>query len=167
MDQRSLLRAVFRIVNRFIVVPGFKMGLGRFISNPLTGNVMVLGIRGRKTGKIRYAPVSFARRDEKVYCYRGRETKGQWYLNILAHPQVEVILPQERFTGRAEQLPEGAERLKALRMLLQGSGLSRSMYGFDPAEASDQELEEKTGDIPVIRIRLEEQMFKPIQNRKT
>ncbi|HNQ55801.1 MAG TPA: nitroreductase/quinone reductase family protein [Methanothrix sp.] len=154
MDQRSLLRAVFRIVNRFIVVPGFKMGLGRFISNPLTGNIMVLGIRGRKTGKIRYAPVSFAWQDEKVYCYQGKETRGQWYLNILAHPDVDVLLPRERFTGRAEQLPEGPERLKALRMLLQGSGLSRSMYGFNPADASDQELEEKTRGIPVISISL-------------
>lgn len=154
MDQRSILRAVFRIVNRFIVVPGFKMGLGRFISNPLTGNIMVLGIRGRKTGKIRYAPVSFARRDEKVYCYQGKETRGQWYLNILAHPDVEVLLPQGRFSGRAEQLPEGPERLKALRMLLQGSGMSRSMYGFDPAEAPDELLEEKTRGIPVISIAL-------------
>ena len=154
MDQRSLLRAVFRIVNRFIVVPGFKMGLGRLISNPLTGNIMVLGIRGRKTGKIRYAPVSFARRDGIVYCYQGRETRGQWYLNILAHPDVEVLLPQGRFSGRAEELLDGPERLKALRMLLQGSGLSRSMYGFNPAEASDQELEEKTKGIPVISIAL-------------
>jgi len=130
------------------------MGLGRFISNPLTGNIMVLGIRGKKTGKIRYAPVSFARRDGKVYCYQGKETRGQWYLNILAHPLVEVLLPQGRFFGQAEQLPEGPERLKALRMLLQGSGLNRSMYGFDPAEASDQDLEEKTRGIPVISIAL-------------
>jgi len=65
-----------------------------------------------------------------------------------------VLLPRERFTGRAEQLPEGPERLKALRMLLQGSGLSRSMYGFDPAEAPDEVLEEKTRGIPVIGITL-------------
>ena len=154
MDRRGLLRAVFRVVNRLIVVPGFRMGLGRVISNPFTGNIMVLKIRGRKTGKIRYAPVSFAQENEKVYCYQGKETRGQWYLNLLAHPQVEVILPQGRFFGRAEELPEGRERLKALRMLLQGSGLSRSMYGFDPAEASDQELEEKTRGIPVISIAL-------------
>ena len=130
------------------------MGLGRFISNPLTGNIMVLGIRGRKTGKIRYAPVSFAWQDEKVYCYQGKETRGQWYLNILAHPDVEVLLPQGRFSGRAEELLDGPERLKALRMLLQGSGLSRSMYGFDPAEAPDEVLEEKTRGIPVIGIAL-------------
>ena len=130
------------------------MGLGRFISNPLTGNIMVLGIRGRKTGKIRYAPVSFARRDGKVYCYQGKETRGQWYLNILAHPDVEVLLPRERFSGRAEQLPEGPERLEALRMLLQGSGLSRSMYGFNPATVTDEVLAEKTRGIPVIGIGL-------------
>ncbi|MDD1732073.1 MAG: nitroreductase family deazaflavin-dependent oxidoreductase [Methanothrix sp.] len=112
------------------------MGLGSLISNPITGKIMVLGIRGRRTGKMRYTPVS-------------------WYLNILAHPQVEVLLPQGRFTGRAEEVGEGPERLEAMRLLLQGSGLSRSMYGFDPATASDDLLAEKTRGIPVIGIRVD------------
>lgn len=155
MDRRGLLRAVFRVVNRRIVVPGFQMGLGRIISNPITGKIMVLGIRGRKTGKIRYTPVSYARRDGKIYCYQGKETRGQWYLNILANPEVEVLLPQGRYSGRAEEIPEGTERLEAMRLLLQGSGISRSMYGFDPATVTDEVLAEKTLGIPVIGIRLD------------
>lgn len=152
MDRRGLLRAVFRMVNRLIVVPGFQMGLGRIISNPVTGKIMVLGIRGRKTGKMRYVPVSYARREEKIYCYQGKETRGQWYLNILANPEVEVLLPQGHYSGRAEEIPEGTERLEAMRLLLQGSGMSRSMYGFNPATATDEVLAEKTRGIPVIGI---------------
>lgn len=152
MNRRGLLRAVFRVVNRLIVVPGFQMGFGRIISNPITGKIMVMGVRGRKTGKMRYVPVSYARRDGKIYCYQGKETRGQWYLNILANPEVEVLLPQGRCSGRAEEIPEGTERLEAMRLLLQGSGMSRSMYGFDPVTATDEVLAEKTRGIPVIGI---------------
>jgi deazaflavin-dependent oxidoreductase (nitroreductase family) len=155
LNKKRLLRAFFRMVNRLIVVPGFQMGLGGLISNSITGKIMVLGIRGRKTGRMRYTPVSYARLKGKIYCYQGRETRGQWYLNILAHPQVEVLLPEGRFTGRAEEVGKGPERLEAMRLILQGSGLSRSMYGFDPATASDDLLAEKTRGIPVIGIRVD------------
>ena len=155
MDKRSILRLFFRFVNRFIVVPAFQIGLGHVISNPLTGQIMVLGIAGRKTGRIRYTPVSYARMWESVYCYQGRETKGRWYQNLLANPRVEVLLPAGRFSGRGEEVFDNAEKLQAMRLLLKGSGLGRSMYGFDPETASDEVVMEKTGNMPVMRIKLE------------
>jgi deazaflavin-dependent oxidoreductase (nitroreductase family) len=157
MDKRSVLRAFFRLVNRFIVVPAFHRGLGRIISNSLTGDIMVLGIAGRKTGKIRYTPVSYARIGPRVYCYQGKEMKGQWYLNLLANPEVEVFLPNGRFFGYSEEISDTAERLQAMRQILLGSGLNSSMYGFDPEAAPDDVVREKTKDIPVIRITLDSQ----------
>jgi deazaflavin-dependent oxidoreductase (nitroreductase family) len=155
MEKRSVLRAFFRLINRFIVVPAFQLGWGRIISNPITGDVMVLGITGRKTGKIRYTPVSYARMGPNIYCYQGREMKGQWYLNLLANPKIEVLLPEGRFSGHGEVIHERAEKLKAIRQILLKSGLNRTMYGFDPKAASDEEVQEKTRGMPVIRIRLD------------
>ncbi|MFA6372928.1 MAG: nitroreductase/quinone reductase family protein [Methanothrix sp.] len=155
MDSRSVLRAFFRFVNRFIVVPAFRSGWGRIISNSLTGDIMVLGIRGRKTGKIRYTPVSYAQIGQMIYCYQGKEMKGQWYLNLLADPEVEVLLPGGRFSGRGEPVHDAAEKLLAIRQILLSSGLNRSMYGFDPEGAPDEVVQEKTKDIPVVRIRLD------------
>lgn len=154
MDKRSFLRAFFRFINRLIVVPAFQSGLGRIISNRLTGNIMVLGTVGRKTGKIRYTPVSYAKIEEKIYCYQGKEMKGQWYLNLLANPKVEVLLPIGRFSGRGEEVSDAAEKLQAMRQILKCSGLNSSMYGFNPVSASDEVVQEKTKDMPVIRIRL-------------
>ena len=155
MDKRSVLRAFFRFVNRFIVVPAFRSGWGRIISNSLTGDIMVLRIAGRKTGKILYTPVSYARIGPNIYCYQGKETKGQWYLNLLANPEVEVLLPTGRFSGRGEEVSDTAEKLQAIRQILLGSGLNRSMYGFDPKVATDEVVRERIGDIPVVRIRLD------------
>ena len=155
MDKRSTLRAFFRLVNRFVVVPVFQAGWGRIIPKSITGSIMVLGIRGRKTGKMRYAPVSYVRMGETVYCYQGRETKGQWYLNILASPRVEVLLPEGRFYGIGKEVSASQEKLMAIRQILLNSGLNRSMCGFDPKTALDETVQEKTGDMPVIRIRLD------------
>jgi deazaflavin-dependent oxidoreductase (nitroreductase family) len=155
MDKRSVLRAFFRFVNRFIVVPAFRRGWGRIISNSITGDIMVLGITGRRTGKIRYTPVSYARTGQNIYCYQGKETKGQWYLNLLANPKVEVLLPGGRFSGHGEEVHDTAEKIQAIRQILLGSGLNRSMYGFDPEAAADEVVTEKTRDIPVIRIGLD------------
>lgn len=151
MNKRKILRALFRVVNRFIIVPAYQNGLGRLTSR-FIGDVMVLGVIGRKTKKIRYTPVSYARLGEWIYCYQGKETKGQWYLNILANPDVTVILPDKTFSGRGEEVMDAAERLKAMRYLLKGSGLYSAMYGFDPHSAPDNVVLEKTKGIHVIRI---------------
>ncbi|MBN1235217.1 MAG: nitroreductase family deazaflavin-dependent oxidoreductase [Methanotrichaceae archaeon] len=155
MNKRSILRAVFRFANRFIVVPAFQRGLGRIISNSLTGDIMVLGILGRKSGKMRYTPVSYARIGKRIYCYQGKEMKGQWYINLLANSEVEVLLPDGRFSGHGEEISDAAEKLMAMRQILKGSGVNSSMYGFDPVAAPDEVVREKTGGMPVIRITLD------------
>jgi hypothetical protein len=155
MSRKGILRAFFRIVNRLIVVPAFQMGLGGIISNPIAGNIMVMGITGRKTGVIRYTPVSYARRGNMIYCYRGREMQGQWYLNLLANPRVEIILPDGRSSGLGEEVMDSKERVDAMKLLMQGSGLSSSLNGFDPSKASDEVVAKKIRGIAVMRITLD------------
>ena len=81
--------------------------------------------------------------------------KGQWYLNPLANPEVEVLLPRGLFSGHAETVSDTAEKLQAMRLILKGSGPNSSMYDFDPAAATDEVVCEKTKDIPVVRITLD------------
>jgi deazaflavin-dependent oxidoreductase (nitroreductase family) len=148
----SIEKAAFRILNRHIVVPGFKIGLGRLISNPLTGRIMVLKLRGRKTGEIRYTPVNYAKIGENLYCYQGRHLKGVWYLNILANPHVEVILPGGTLKGFAEEVDE-MEAAHAIQQILKSSGLGAFIYGFNPFTVTDDLLLKKLAGIPVIRIK--------------
>ncbi|HWQ20684.1 MAG TPA: nitroreductase/quinone reductase family protein [Methanotrichaceae archaeon] len=152
MDEKSLSRALFRRFNRFIVVPAFKIGLGRLISNPLTGQVMVLKVTGRKTGKVRYTPVNYAALDGRIYCYQGKRLKGQWYLNIMANPEVELLMPKGRLSGFAEEVRDPHERADAMRQILKSGGIAGFVYGFNPGTAPDELILDKTGDIPVVRI---------------
>jgi deazaflavin-dependent oxidoreductase (nitroreductase family) len=153
MHTKSIQRAFFRILNRYFVVPAFKRGLGKFISNPITGSIMVLKTIGRKTGKIRYTPVNYALIDGSIYCYQGRHLKGKWYLNILANPKVEVLLPGCLLVGIAEEVHDRKEAAIAIREILKSSGLGGFIYGFNPFTATDSELKTKIQAIPVIRIK--------------
>lgn len=157
INKRLFMRAFFRIINSLIIIPSYRKGFGKVIAQ-FAGDIMVLGIIGRCTKKIRYAPVSYARLDGRIYCYQGKETKGQWYLNLLANPDVTVILPERTFSGRGEEVRDAAERLKAMRAILKGSGLYSAMYGFDPLTAPDDVVLERTKGIHVIRIQ-EDQAF--------
>lgn len=49
---------VFTAVNKYVSVPALKMGLGRYMSNPATGYLMILRTRGRKSGEMRDAPLA-------------------------------------------------------------------------------------------------------------
>jgi hypothetical protein len=155
MNRKLLYRALFRYFNRFIVVPAFKAGLGKFFSNPLTGQVMVLKFRGRRTGKVYHTPVSYASINGKIYCYQGKRLKGQWYLSLMANPEVEIILPDGHLFGFAEEVKDSREREIAMGQILRSSGLGGFIYGFNPFAASDKLIQEKTRDIQVMRITLQ------------
>lgn len=152
MDEISLLKTFLRHFNRFIIVPAFKMGFGRFTSNPLTGQIMVVKVIGRKTGKIHYTPVNYGIIDGNIYCYQGKKLKGQWYLNLKANPKVEVLLPDGNFLGFSEEVKDDRERADAMRAILKNSGLGGFIYGVNPSTASDKLIQEKTADIPVMKI---------------
>jgi deazaflavin-dependent oxidoreductase (nitroreductase family) len=152
MDRYFATRTFFRLFNQAIMVPIFKMGLGRFVTNPITGQIMVLKMTGRKTGKARYTPLNFGEIDGEIYCFQGRHLKGKWYLNVKSNPDVEVLLPDRRFSGRAEEVTDPHERAMVIREVLRNSGLGGFVYGFDPSAAADPVVQEKTEGIPVIRI---------------
>jgi deazaflavin-dependent oxidoreductase (nitroreductase family) len=147
------LRKIFRYLNRYFMVPMFRLGFGPFMGNPLSGYIMVIRTCGRKSGKTRYAPVNYAIINGSVYCMAGLGKLSDWYRNLLANPQVELLLPSGALLGTAETVSDPAERRAALRRILKNAGFAALFEGFNPSAASDEEMERKVGDLPVVRIR--------------
>ncbi len=59
----------------------------------LGAETLVLTTRGRKTGQPRSAPLYYVRRGDRLYIaasFAGRDEPPSWYLNLVAHPNVEV-----------------------------------------------------------------------------
>lgn len=150
--ESKVLQRFMRMVNKVFMVPLFRLGLGVFVCNPLTGYVMVLRTIGRKSRKVRHIPVNYALMEGSIYCLVGFGRGSQWYKNVMAAPDLEVMLPTRAVWGRAEEV-EGAEKLRAGRRVLLAAGFAGSALGADPRKASDEELAGKLAELPVLRIR--------------
>lgn len=147
------LRRVFYYLNRFFMVPMFRLGFGPFMGNPFSGYIMVLKVIGRKTGKVRYAPVNYAIENGNIYCIAGFGKIADWYRNLRAHPNIEAILPGGAIAGVAEQVDDPGERLRIIRRIMINAGFAGFFYGYDPRKASDEQVVSSTADVPLIRIR--------------
>ncbi len=74
----------------------WRLGLGVWFNwwPAVSGRVLVIVHRGRKTGRRRYAPVNYACVEGELYCVAGFGPVTHWYRNVRAHPQVEVWTPE-------------------------------------------------------------------------
>ena len=146
-------RRIFHHLNRYFMVPVFRLGLGAFIANPFSGYIMVIKTIGHKTGKERYTPTDYAIQNGNIYCVAGFGQVAHWYHNLKANPRVELTMPGGSLTGIAEEVTDPDERLHAIRQILKNSGLAGFFMGFNPYTAPDKVVIEKCQSAPVIRIR--------------
>ena len=79
----------------------------------LGAETLVLTTRGRKTGEPRSTPLYYVRHGDRLYIaasFAGRDEPPNWFLNLLAHPDVTVDAADACGTYRARVLdpPEAA-----------------------------------------------------------
>jgi hypothetical protein len=148
----EILRKLFRYLNRFFMVPVFRLGLGPLMTNPFSGYIMVLKTTGWKSGKIRYAPLNYTIWQGCVYCMSGLGQVSHWYRNLTSDQQVELILPGGAWSGTASQVSDPQVRLKVSRQILKNGGFAGFFMGFNPRTAPDALLETSMKDIPLICI---------------
>lgn len=146
------LRKIFRFFNKFMLAL-WRLGLGG-IGNPtkVGGAIMVIKHKGRKTGLTRYAPVNFAVIDGDVYCMAGFGLKTHWYRNIMAEPEVELWLPDSRWTGVAEDVTDIEDRVAVMRQVLIASGFAGPLFGANPRRMTDVQFEEMLDIYRLVRI---------------
>jgi deazaflavin-dependent oxidoreductase (nitroreductase family) len=124
------------------------------MSNPLTGYLMILRTRGRKSGEMRDAPLGYTIVGEHVYCVAGFGRKTHWFQNVLADPKVEVILPSRAFSGLAEEVTDADERRRVLPPLLRSMGAIAGMVGMgNPWRDSPADIARKCEGMPLVRVR--------------
>jgi deazaflavin-dependent oxidoreductase (nitroreductase family) len=146
------MRRFFKFLNKFFMVPMFRLGFGPFFGNPISGYIMVLKIIGRKTGKLRYAPVNYAICNGKVYCMAGFGRISDWYRNLQANTQIEVILPGGTISGTAQEVSDPSERMLVIRQILKNGGFAGFFDGFNPYRINEEELLKRTANMPLISI---------------
>lgn len=147
-----LMRRIFRFVNKFFMVPMFRLGLGPLFGNPFSGYIMVMKVIGRKSGKMRFAPVNYAIHQGDIYCVSGGRKTSDWYKNLLATPDVELILPGGAVYARVEEIADPAMRRVVIRQILKNAGFAGFFEGYNPWRTPDDELTARSADLPLLRF---------------
>jgi deazaflavin-dependent oxidoreductase (nitroreductase family) len=147
------MRRIFWFLNKFFMVPMMRLGFGPLFGNPFTGYIMVLKAIGRKTGKTRFAPVNYAIHRGNVYCISGGRESSDWYRNVRANPEIEVILPGGPIFGLIEEVTSLEERRVLIRQILKNAGFAGFFEGYNPFTISDEDLMQKSADLPLLRIK--------------
>jgi deazaflavin-dependent oxidoreductase (nitroreductase family) len=148
------LHRSFQTVNRWAAVPLLRVGLGPVLSTPLTGSLMVLRTRGRRSGLWRNAPLGYLIQDGYVYFCAGFGRPTHWLRNIQADPHVELLLPAGAVAGIAEEVTDATEWSRGMRALLVSMGFIGRLTVGDVRGASDEKLISLAGGLPLVRVRV-------------
>jgi deazaflavin-dependent oxidoreductase (nitroreductase family) len=142
----------FLVLNRGFMAPLIRARLGWLVGSPLGGHYLLLVTRGRRSGLRREAPLGYVVRNGAVDVVAGYGRSTPWYLNLLAHPEVEVILPTRRFRATAAPVDDPAEWAAAYRALIASFGLIGRGVAGDIRDLDDETLRARHGALPVVRL---------------
>ena len=144
---------VFLKVNRWSAVPLLRAGLGPWIGTPIGGYLLLLRARGRTSGFVRETPLSYLVAEGAAWVCAGFGPATQWYRNILVDPGVEVVLPGRTIACVAEDVRDPAVRRRMIPALVHAVGLPGALGGVDPRHATDEQILQAYGWVPLIRLR--------------
>jgi deazaflavin-dependent oxidoreductase (nitroreductase family) len=124
--------------------------------------VLVLTTTGRKTGKERHTPLEYHREQGtgNPIIMAGWGGKTDWRFNILANPNVQVQIGQERFRALAEPLSdeEIAGRLTEALLINPNSAKIWSRWAGEPVNLDDPGSIARAGKyFPCFRLKQIEQ----------
>lgn len=155
------LRTAFKALNRSFMVPLHRAGLGAWVSTPIGGYMVLLRVRGRKSGVMREMPLNYLIAEGAIWVLAGFGPKTDWYRNLLADPRVEAWLPGRRFAGTAAEELDPRVRARILPALIRSTPLPGSMIGVNPFTAPDDAIIKALDWVPLIRVTPDGEWLEP------
>ena len=146
------LRKTFLVLNRWLAAPLIRAGGGPLLTTPVAGSILLLRTTGRKSGLVREAPLGYTVLDGRVVVVAGYGRTAHWFLNAVADPEVEMMLPGARIAGQAEEITEPDERRAAFRTLIQSMGVVGRLTLGDVSGKGDDEVDLLAQAFPILAI---------------
>lgn len=143
---------LFMVLNRWMTIPILRAGLGAWFGTPIGGYVLLLRVRGRKSGLVREIPLTYFIAEGAPWVLAGWGAATQWYRNLLVNPDVEAVLPGRTLRCVAEDVRDPAIRGRVVPALVRAAGLPGYMGGVDP-RGPDEAILEAYAWVPLIRLR--------------
>ena len=145
--------AFFLALNRWSTTPIMRAGLGAWFATPIGGYVLLLRVRGRRSGRVIDVPLSYYIAEGTPWVCAGFGPATQWYRNIKVDPRVDVILPGRTLAAVAEEVRDPAVRARIVPALVRAVGLPGAMGGVDPRRDPDERILEAYAWVPLVRLR--------------
>jgi deazaflavin-dependent oxidoreductase (nitroreductase family) len=151
--QLNTLRKVFHAMNPFMVFM-LKIGMGWMmeIVPSISGRILVIKHKGRKSGKEYLTPVNYATVDGEVFCTAGFGHISDWYKNMMVNPDVEILLLIGWRKALAEDVSDAPNRLFLLRQVLIGAGFAALLFGIHPRKVNDEQLDTLSKDYRLVHF---------------
>ncbi len=151
----------FKALNRYFMIPVHHAGLGAWLSTPIGGYMLLLRVRGRKSGVMRETPLSYMVLEGAAWVVAGFGPRTDWYRNLAADPHVEVWMPGGRHAGIATEELDPAVRARILPGLVKATGAPAFMVGLNPWTAPDEAILACLAWVPLVRIRPDDGPLEP------
>jgi deazaflavin-dependent oxidoreductase (nitroreductase family) len=146
-------RELFRVANRFVMVPLHQAGLAAWLGNPLTGWQCLLTTHGRRSGLARPTPLGYIVMEGAAWMMAGYGPRTQWYRNLLDDPRVELRLPgRDPIVGIAGEAADPATRTRIIPALCRSMALPGLMIGCFPPTSPDERILECVSWVPLVRV---------------
>jgi deazaflavin-dependent oxidoreductase (nitroreductase family) len=142
----------FRVLNRYLMVPVTRAGLGAWLSTPAGGAKVLLRIRGRKSGVVRETPLNYVVAEGAIWVLAGFGPRTEWYRNLLADPRVEAILPGRTVTGTVTDVRAPAVRRRIIPAILRSTAGPSLAAGVNPWRSTPDEVCAAMAWVPLLRI---------------
>jgi len=151
--QMNTLRRIFHAMNPIIVFM-LRIGLGwtMNIMPSVSGRIMVIKHRGRKSGKEYLTPVNYAVVDGEAYCTAGFGSSCDWFRNIMANPEVQLWLSEGKRKARAEDVSDSPRRVFLMRQVIIGAGFAGPLFGVNQKKLSDEQLDKVSKDYRLLHF---------------
>ena len=134
------------------MAPALRAGLGPWIGTPFGGWILLLRVRGRKSGVMRDNPLSYLIADGAAWVMAGFGSRTDWYRNLIAEPRVEVTLPGRTVACRAQVVDDPQIRARVIPRLVRATGAPGYLTGIDPFRSTDEQLLAVTAWVPLVKL---------------
>ena len=151
---RDAGRRLFRFVNRWLMLPVLRRGHGAWLGSPIGGWLLLLRVRGRKTGRLREVVLSYYVSEGSVWATAGFGSRSDWLRNLIVEPHVSVVLPgRPQIECEAQLIADLDTRRRIMPSHFRAVGLPGFLAGLNPWRATDADILAATAQTPLIRFR--------------
>ena len=121
----------------------------------ISGQILIISFKGRKSGKEYNTPVSYFRETDKVYVF----THANWWKNLVGGVQVQVRIQGQDFLGQAEPIADDVDQIaEMLAQMLVAVPSDARFYNVtldSDGQPNPEEVRKAAAEAVMIQIKLE------------